>query len=205
MHMKSTNLLIAALLVLPVFADAQTATSRYPTTAPIVSKVVVESTYYFVRRDYQPPIPVANLGTTAGFDTPEGTAIASISAMKARDFDRFRSLWDEPSRKIMEAKDLELGQSREAWTEGWKRVFTNRTVELVSRIDSGDYTIIAYRLLSPDPAVKPIEMQAVLKAVGKRWFLTQDMSTDPVLSGWRKPEERVQRVGRQLATDDLAQ
>jgi hypothetical protein len=205
MHMKSTNILFAALLALPVFAEGQTSTSRYPTTPPVVSKVVVESTYYFARRDYQPPVPVPNVGTTTSFDTPEGAAIASISAMKARDFDRFRSMWDEPSRKMMEAKDLELGQTPETWTEAWERVLTNRTAELVSRIDSGDYTIIAYRLVSPDSTVKPIEMQAVLKAKGKRWFLTQDMSADPVFSGWRKPEERVQRVGRQLATDDVAQ
>jgi hypothetical protein len=206
MNTKAMNILFAALLALPVAAIAQTSGSPYPTTPSVVGKVIVESTYYFARRDYQPPALVTNVSTTASFDTPEGATIASIAAMKRKDFDAFRSMWDEPSRQLMEAKDRELGQTREAWTAAWDRLFANGAkTELVSRVDSGDYVIIAYRISDPDPAAKPLEMQAVLKAQGKRWVLTQEMSADPVLSAWRKPDEKVQRVGRQLGTDDVAQ
>lgn len=201
MHMKSMKIILAVLLTLPVIAEAQT----YPTTPAVIGKVLVESTYYFARRDYQPPVQVPNVSTTASFDTPEATTIASISAMGRKDFEAFRSMWDESSRQLMEAKDRELGHTRETWTAAWDRLFANGArTELVSRIDSGDYVIIAYRIVDPDPAVKPFEMQAVLKAQGRRWFMTQEMSADPVFSAWRRPEEKVQRVGRQLGTDDVA-
>jgi hypothetical protein len=206
MNTKSMHIVFAALLALPVSAIAQTSGSPYPTTPSVVGKVIVESTYYFARRDYQPPVPVPTVSTTASFDTPEASTIASISAMKRKDFDAFRSMWDESSRRLMEAKDRELGQTRETWIATWERLFANGArTELVSRVDSGEYVIVAYRIADPDPAVKPFEMQAVLKAQGKRWFLTQEMSADPVFSAWRRPEEKVQRVGRQLGTDDVAQ
>jgi hypothetical protein len=206
MNMKPMIILLAALLALPIAAEAQSLRAPYPTTPPVVGKVIVESTYYFARRDYQPPVQLPNVGTTASFDTPEATAIASISAMRRRDFEAFRSMWDEASRQTMEAKDRETGQTRDTWIKAWDRIFANNgRPELVSRIDSGDYVIVAYRIVSADPTAKPFELQAIMKLQGKRWFLTQEMTADPVLRGWRKPDNRLQDVGRQLAVDDLAQ
>lgn len=204
MQTKFMKIVLAALLALPV--AGQTSSSPYPTTASVVGKVTVETTYYFARRDYQPPVPVPNVSATASFDTPEAAVMASISAMTRKDFEAFRSMWDESSRRMMEAKDRELGQTRETWVAAWDRIFTRGArTELVSRIDSGDYVIVVYRVVDADPNEKPVEMQAVLKLQGKRWVMTQELSGDPVFSGWRKPDLKVQRVGRQLGTDDVAQ
>ncbi len=208
--MKNTITLNLALTVVLAAAGSGSAqpmpTNKYPTTAPVVSKVVVEETYYFARRDYQPPVPVVNIGQTASYDTPEATVIASISAMRTKNFAWFRTLWDKASQQTMEQTDKQLGQTPEFWQNAWVKGFKDRpVVELTSRIDSGKYVIVAYRLVGADPTVKTLELQTTLKKQGDRWYLTQEAAADPVLAGWRQPETRQQRVARELTTEQVSQ
>lgn len=180
-------------------ASAQTLSkTEFPMTEPAVKKVVVESVYYFAQRQYAPALPVQYVSTNATYDTPEATTIAAISAMKSKNFAWFRSLWDKGSQQMMADRDKQAGHTPEFWQAAWEKSLGGRDAQLTDRIDSGDYVIIAYRFVSPDPSVKPIELATVLKKQNDRWVLTQDLAADPVLLKWRTPDERLQQIARKL-------
>lgn len=200
--MNSKNLITALALtaLAATGAGAQTASvSELPLSAPTVQKVIVENVYYFAHRKYEPAVPVVYVGADATYGTPEAATIAAISAMKTKNVSWFRSMWDKPSQQMMADRDKQFNQTPEFWQNAWEKVFAgNRRAVLTDRIDSGDYVIISYSLLAPEPDAKPIELSAILKHQGGRWMLTQDLASDPVLLNWRTPNERMQRIVRNL-------
>jgi hypothetical protein len=175
----------------------------FPTTAPTLSKVVVENEYQFNARQYSPPVEVQAVRRDgARYDTPESAAIAGISAMAAGDFDWFRSTWDEASRAQMEARDRQMKQDPAFWVKAWKGAFADRRIELTARIDTGEYVLIAYRLVPRNPASAapngnaPVELVVALKSDAGNWMATQELAADPVLAHWKTPDVKSRRLIR---------
>lgn len=169
----------------------------FPTTAPVVANVVVEDFYAFVRRDYAPPVKVSTIARTATYSTPEAVVIAQISAMKTKNYEWFMALFDETSRAEMDRSDREQNRTPAFWIGNWEEAFSNRTPELVSRVDSDNFVVIAYRLVSANAAEEPIDLEAVAVRARDGWVLTLSKADDPVQINWRTPDERLQRVARQ--------
>jgi hypothetical protein len=175
----------------------------FPTTAPTLSKVVVENEYQFSARQYSPPVEVQVVRRdSASYDAPESAAIAGISAMAAGDFDWFRSTWDEASRAVLETRDRQMKQDPAFWVKTWKGAFTDRRIELTARIDTGEYVLIAYRLVPRNAAPAapngnaPVELVVVLKSDNGKWMATQELAADPVLAYWKTPDVKPRRVIR---------
>lgn len=176
----------------------------FTTTPPVADRIVAEDEYHFTVRNYSPPVEVKLVRRQdASYDSPEMAAIAGISAMVAGDFDWFRSTWDKASLAVLEARDKAMNQDQDFWVRTWERAFRNRQVQLTSRIETGEYVLIAYRLVAQlraadDKAEGDIELVTVLKADNGRWLATQDLSQDPVLAYWKTPDVRPKRMIRSV-------
>ena len=130
---------------------------------------------------------------------PEQATIALISAMASQDFDWFRSVWDPAGIKAMEERDKEVNHDPSFWKQTWARVLENKRVELTTRIETGDYVLIAYRLVAVDasqPATDAMEFTTPLRRNNGRWFATQELAEDPVLTYWKTPDVRPRRTMR---------
>lgn len=206
--MKPTLALIAVFALLMSFDIALAQIKAppapiFPTTAPTLSKVVVENEYQFSSRQYSPPVNVQVVRRdTATYDAPESAAIAGISAMAAGDFDWFRSTWDEASRTALETRDRQMKQDPAFWVKTWRGAFADRRIELTARIDTGEYVLIAYRLVPRNAAsaapngTAPVELLVALKSDNGKWMATQELAADPVLVYWKTPDVKARRVIR---------
>jgi hypothetical protein len=175
----------------------------FPAGPPASGSVIVENEYRFTVRQYTPAVDVVVVPRAkATDDNPEAAAIAGISAMVSQDFDWFRSTWDRASVAILEARDKEMKQDATFWTRAWQRAFTGKKIQLVSRIDTGGYVIIVYRVLgsaargNTSAENADIELSTVLKRDGDRWLATQELAQDPVLVNRKNPDARPRRVVR---------
>ena len=197
-----TSILVITCLV-SLYSGAGLAQSKvhppgFEMTRPVLNKVVVENEYQFLVREYTPPVQVKVVRREdASYASPEMSAIAGISAMVGRDFGWFRSTWDQASQTAMAERDAQMNQDAAFWIRSWERTFANRHVELTTRIETGDYVLIAYRVVSETE--KPVELVAAFKSVNGSWLATQELSQDPVLLYWKTPDVRPRRVVRQAS------
>ena len=184
------------------FAAAQDAPEPvFRTDAPIQQKVVAEYQYFFTVNRYTSPVPVTITSREkASYSSPERATVALISAMATQDYEWFRSVWDATSTKVLEERDRQANQDAAFWKSAWARGFAAARVELTTRIETGDYVLIAYRLVplnAPGPQADNLELITALKADKGRWFATQELAGDPVLSHWKTPDVRVKRTIRE--------
>lgn len=176
---------------------AFTAAPIFPATAPETQRIVVEDSYFFQVRTFTPAVKVKYITrAAASYRTPEDAAIARISALVATDFAWFRSGWTEQAQAVLEAQDKLTGQTPTFWVNLWQRIFANRQIELTHRIETGEYVLIAYRIIGAGEGGKDVEMIDALKKDKDRWLGTQEISGDPVLSYWRTPEKPIKRIVR---------
>jgi hypothetical protein len=181
------------------FAQNQSDSVVFPTTPPTTGRIIAEDEFIFSVRHYDPPAAVQPVSRDkASFRTPESAAVALISAMAAFDFDWFRSIWDAGSLKVMDAQMIEMKQDRNFWTNTWEKTFRGKRVELIDRIDSGNYVLINYRVVGTAGQADPIELISAFKFQDGRWFATQDLSSDPVALYWKAPNMRPKRIVRGL-------
>lgn len=169
----------------------------FPATAPETRRLVVEDSYFFQVRTFTPAVKVKYVTrAAASYRTPEDAAIARISALVAHDFAWFRSGWTEQAQAVLEAQDKRTGQTPTFWVNLWQKVFANRQIELTHRIETGEYVLIAYRIIGAGEGGKDVEMIDALKKENEQWLGTQEVSSDPVLSHWRTPDKPVKRIVR---------
>jgi hypothetical protein len=175
----------------------------FPVGPPTNGSVIVENEYRYTIRQYTPPVDVVMVSRAAAkYDNPEAAAIAGISAMVAQDVEWFRATWDAPSAALLEKRDREQGQDAGFWTKAWQRAFTGKKVQLVTRMETGQYVIVGYRVIDPkeqsggkSPGAD-FELVTVLKRDGEKWFATQELTQDPVLVYRKTPDARQRRVIR---------
>jgi hypothetical protein len=177
----------------------------YLTATPKLERIVVEQSYYFTRAEYRPPVQVSSVARVASSAaTPEDSVVALISSMRAGDFEWFRSLWTPESRKMMEDRDKKLGRGPGFWVDKWREVVQGKQAILTHRIRTGEYVLIAYKLVAAPPsgAQPPKEEEAftstaALRKVDGKWSLTQELASDPVASYWPNPETPIKLMGRE--------
>lgn len=183
-------------------AAAQHATEpMFRTEAPVQQKVVAEYQYFFTVSRYSSPVPVAiTTRDKASYASPEQATMALVSAMATQDFEWFRSVWDAASVKVLEERDKTTNQDAAFWKNAWARGFANTRVELTTRIETGEYVLIAYRLVPANATTREgaaTELVTALKADKGRWFATQELADDPVLAYWKTPDIRFKRTIRE--------
>jgi hypothetical protein len=173
----------------------------FRTEPPVQQRVVAEYQYFFTVNRYTSPVPVAiTTRDKASYSSPELAAMALISAMATQDFEWFRSVWDIASVKRLEERDKAANQDPSFWKNAWARAFANTRVELTTRIETGDYVLIVYRIVPANATSaqsEGVELTTALKSEKGRWFATQELADDPVLSYWKTPDVRVKRTIRE--------
>jgi hypothetical protein len=171
----------------------------YTMTPAVTQRIVAEVEYPFVVTRYDPPVQVqVTRREESSRATPELAAIAQISAMASQDFAWFRSSWDPPSLSVMDRQDKEQGHDAAFWTGAWAKAFKGTRVELTTRIESGEFVLIAYRLVPPaNAATGPFDLVTVLKSLDREWVATQELADDPVLLYWKTPNIRPKRTARE--------
>lgn len=197
---------LLALTLMAAGAGAQRATELpqpiFSTSAPRIENVVEELMYFYRHMRYEPAVvvaPVAKAG--ASYDSPEAAVIARISAMIAGDVAWWRDTWTADARQMMEARDRQLGRGADHWPARWHEVLEGARVELTDRIETGQYVLIAYRVVPPGGQTAdapPLVSIAVLEQVGGRWLGTQALAEDPVLHYWNRPGFRVKKMVREI-------
>ncbi len=169
----------------------------FPASAPDVQRLIVEDSYFYQVRTFTPAVKVKPVTrAAASYGTPEDAAIARISALVAGDFAWFRSGWTQQAQIVLDEQDKLTNQTPEFWKNLWAKIFTGRQVELTHRIETGEYMLIAYRVLGAGKDGKDVELIDALKKVDGQWLGTQEISRDPVLNYWRTPETPIKRIIR---------
>ena len=98
----------------------------------------------------------------------------------------------------MDRQDKEQGHDTAFWTGAWARAFRGARVELTTRIETGEFVLIAYRLVPlANAATEPIDLVTVLKPLDGRWVATQELADDPVLLYWKTPNVHPKRTARE--------
>jgi hypothetical protein len=133
--------------------------------------------------------------------------------MAAKDFDWFRATWTKDAQKLMEESDKAQHQTPEFWMALWEKTFKDRSVELTQRVETGDYVIVAFRIIpnpsgsAPEaqgtPTRQGIELHLVLRNEDSTWLATQELADDPVLNYWKTPDKVVKRLVRGVETKEV--
>ena len=176
----------------------------FDVSQPVKKEITREYVYYFDVMEYIPPVKVELVSnrSDARQDNPENALISGISAMYAKDYEWWINTWDSDSREMMREGDKVKGRSPDFWTKAWKNFLKDKEAILTHRVETGDYVIIGYNLVSKKKDVKTYEWDMVLKKQGEEWFSTQDLMEDPVAHGWRNPEKNVaKQLGKRKPRD----
>ncbi len=189
--------LVRCLLATVTLAVAQE--SKYHMTAPEHLQVSEKLVYNYTHRKYDPPVVVDLSKEGLQNDTPEDAAISLTRAMARGDYAGFNRGWTPESLKIMDAKDKENHQGPEFWTKAWLQAFKGRKVEMRDRVDTGNYVIIDM-ISMPLNSTSPNDLGEIpwvlVKDAKGHWLGTQDLSSDPVLKDWPRPNSVMVRVIR---------
>jgi hypothetical protein len=179
---------------------AQGLPSRYPLSQPKIEKISMEDVYYFTVSNYEPRVRVLFVSpSTASYGTPEDAAVALISAVVSGEYQWWRSVYSQSANAVMDKDDKESSRTPEVWKQLWKERLSGKDAYLTTRIETGDYVIVAGVFIMPnDPEGQTVKMQVAFKHEGSRWFATQDLADDPVLMYSDNPDVKIKRVMRQV-------
>lgn len=177
------------------FGAEPAATRSTPPPHAVHKALIVETVYPYSVAALQPALVVQPLTrSAASFDRPEDAMVAHFSAMLAGDFEWFMSTWTAPSQALMRSRDQQRARKPAYWTGLWSKVYAGRRIELLNRIDYGEYVLIEYGLYAPgeqSPGFR--DTVATVKENG-RWKLTQELAREPILANWNSTSGRVQVV-----------
>jgi hypothetical protein len=170
---------------------------KYPVSGPVFRELVVENVYVCKVMKYESPavLRLVTQPDQASYSLPEDAVAAHFSAIFAKNYDWFLNTWSKDSQKFMADKNREKSRGPDYWLNLWENVYADKKIELITRIESGNYVLIEYRL-TPKGRDKPFQDTVALTKENDRWVLTQELRNDPVLSSWNAPGLRVQRLVR---------
>lgn len=172
----------------------------YPTTPPEDKVLTMVDIHHYQERRFEPPIAVEPIPPGAeSFATPEQAFLSRFSAMMRGDYELFMATWDDASRVLTEARDIENGQTPDFYVANWKSIFDAATATLVRRIDAGDYVILTYKYVMPDGTeLIEAEFPGMFREYDDGWRATQELSKDdlPVISPWVSGETEVTQIAR---------
>ena len=165
------------------------------------ANVTLAHTYYFVVREYVPPIPVhaGSKPRALLLDTPEGATLAFYSAMLRGDYEGWLAVWDSESRKAILERNTKKGRDAQYWIERWKEGFGSHSdFKLMRRVDTEGFVIIEIRASGAGIGRKPLFQDLPLKRdQDGKWYTTNAFGTDPVFVNWRTPEVPMEKIVRE--------
>lgn len=186
----------ALLVSLIAHSNAETPTPIFPTTTPEMKKVIVEEAYYFWQMKYDPQVKLKLLTSRSesSYETPEEALIAILSAMYLQDHDWWLHSWTQAAIDFRIAEDKRQNQSPADWRQIWDKLLKDKQAVLTHRIETSKYVILGYNLV--DAANNIVESNLVFTLENGKWLATNDLASDPVKWGWRKPEKKMQGTER---------
>lgn len=208
-RLQNTLFLTFGLSFLCVGAASETPSNQLPTKKPIRGTIVEENIYLFETRVYWPAVDVSKASKKlleVGI-TPEATVVLYLAAMFDGDYHTAMSCWELASRTIMEREDSVLNRTPSWWQEIWKEKMDGKKAELVTRIESGNYIMIEYRLISmSDREEADYYSTLALKYSDEgKWMLTQELAADPVYIYWKTPGKIRRKLVRGIEGEDAGQ
>jgi hypothetical protein len=200
-----------ALPLLSIYGLEKTLAAEVPaavhkTTPPKKQQIVTENLYFFTVRSYDPPVKVTPIRQQAesSYHTPEEAVLSLLSAMFRKDYEGWFLSWNELSRKEMQESDRTAKRSPSFWIQKWEENLQGKTAELVSRVETGQYVIVEYRLVPLKATASPTQGfvgKIALKAEQGKWLATQELSSDPVFLNWKNPQQKMQFLIRDVPSD----
>lgn len=175
--------------------------SRFPTSQGQRHQVVEEHIYMYEVSKYTPPVEVKlHAGPLEpAFEDPESTLMTYLRAMSEGRYEVAMSCWLPAAREEMEQRDRKLHRSAEWWEREWRKRFEGKSAQLVSRIRTGDYVLLEYRLFLPSGGEYEYFSTLALKlATDGKWLLTQELAADPVFVFWKNPGYVVRKIIRDV-------
>jgi hypothetical protein len=179
-----------------IILAAEAPKSSYQTTPPKKQQIVTENSYFFTVRSYDPPVKISPIRqkTESSYGTPEEAVISLLSAMFRKDHQGWLLSWDEPARKEMQESDRAANRTPSFWTQKWEDHLQGKTAELITRVETGPYVIIEYRIVpgsSGSSFTGGFTEKIALKAEQGKWSATQELSSDPVFLNWKNPQQKL--------------
>lgn len=153
--------------------------------------LVVETAYPFSIESYKPHSPISLLGVSHSQLTPELTIIEMLTSMRAGDWNWNSSLWSPESLKQMNARDKASRRSPSDWITLWQKN-ANRKYQLFNRIEYGKYVLIEYGEVQEDRSKKAYRDTIALEKIDGKWYLTQELASDPISMHWNNTAGRIQ-------------
>lgn len=195
------------LVLLPlghVYSEDKLPTPIYPTTTPVIKKVIVEEAYYYRIMEYNPPVKIKlhSKKSSSSYKTPEEAAISFLSALFAADYNWSRDSWDSQALRIS-VEEFGMKDDPEFWEKKWEEYYKDKEVELTHRVETGKYVIIGYRLIdkSKQNNTSTDQSKLIFKYENGRWVATQDLAKDPISHSWGNPERKIERMKRNVDDD----
>lgn len=164
--------------------------------------LIVETIYPIRISTYKVPLVISKpiSKTESSFATPEMAANAHFSSMMALDFDWNNETWDENSLKKLIKDDQLGGRSKDYWLGRWKSTYVAKRVEIYTRIEFGQYILLAYREAGKEVRDSDIALTLVLKQTPQKvWKLTNELDGHPVVTHWNSPLGRVRVASEPIA------
>lgn len=151
--------------------------------------------YQYRERVYSPPVKVIFLDRDPKtYSGPEAVLVSQLSAMRNLDFDWYLSTWDNVSKnKILEQEKVK-GKSRSLMLKQWKDDFNTKEVILLRWIETGEYVVVTYKILSAGG--KEREIPTVFRLSDGHWTATLELENDPVLLYFGDKKTRIEKVVR---------
>ena len=104
---------------------------------------------------------------------------------------------EKSARRRTIENEKRTGRSKEQWVAQWKEIFDIARFVLTTRIESGEYVVLTYRVLTIEgqDMQNGLEMPVIFHKVDGSWRATQTLSSDllvlesPWVSGQNEVEE----------------
>ena len=155
----------------------------YPTSPQEQKKFTVNYIYNYSQVLYTPPVQLPKTSDTSR-DTPEAAVATFFSAMLAGDYDAWLQCWDESSRADFVKDSTEKQQGASYWRAIWQKGFTGKRLMLVDRIEMVGYVLLDIQVVDPMNPAKNFPNSALLKNIGGKWLVTNELSDDQMLANF---------------------
>jgi hypothetical protein len=158
-------------------------------------QLIVENIYTYQLKDYLSPSDFPLLKAKVDLDAslPENVLLMFISAFLMRDYDYARSFWDSESLLMMGKVDALSKQDPRVRFERLAKLYEkSERIVYHKKVFYDKYVLVNFSLLNSQSKVVAEDTMA-LSLVGKRWFMSQNLYDNPLLSGWRSKSGRIQR------------
>lgn len=156
--------------------------------------VVVETVLPFSVRAYQPTFILPEVKRTLGgnFLAPEDAISAFFGSLRAADYQWNETTWTRFSREFNSRKNAESGLIAKDWEARWSKQFSDKKIELLSRIDYDKYVILEYQATVASTGQITETDTLVLEREGDSWLLTQALVDNPITFAWKTSGKRLQ-------------